>query len=237
VSALNNVSGVGAQLNETNGSIQVWSESSAAAITLADTSGILTALGMAAGAYQGTPGRSQSSITRTGDRTVSNAGEVAESAAAALDGFNQALAEITKGRESNAEFQRKLKDALTDAVDRLRDAGIRGLEVTDDALQPSLSASSTDMVNALKALADDTELGRALAPTFERFSADVASAAGWDAPAPAAVQRLTLADTSRAQLLADQTATTLLFLRSSLQPHESEETSQKSAMKAYGETP
>jgi len=55
---------------------------------------------------------------------------------------------------------------------------------------------------------------------------------GWDAPEPAS-QTFRLADTSRAQLAADQTATSLLFLRSSLQPQESEEATQKAALKAY----
>jgi hypothetical protein len=97
--------------------------------------------------------------------------------------------------------------------------------------------SQDELVNALNALGENTDLARAVAATFERFSEDVASAAGWDAEAPAAVQTLRLDQTSRAQLVADQTAATLLFLRSSLQPHESEEATQKAAMKAYGATP
>jgi hypothetical protein len=36
--------------------------------------------------------------------------------------------------------------------------------------------------------------------------------------------------------MADQTASSLLFARSSLQPQDSVETKQKSAMKAYGGT-
>ena len=220
--AINDLAGLAASLNENTGGINIWSESGGA-LTLADTSGVLAALGMSAGTYVGSSGRSNSTTTLTGSSTTSNSIDVAEKASAAVTELNEALGGFATG---------ELEEALDTFVGLLRDNGIRGLQVTDDGDEVGLSVSRDELVNALNALNDDADLARALASTFERFSADVAAAAGWDAPAAAAVQTLSLADMSRAQLAADQTATSLLFLRSALQPQESAEATQKAAMKA-----
>ena len=45
VGAINAVAGVGASVNETNGGIDIWSESASASLKLTDTSGVLGALG------------------------------------------------------------------------------------------------------------------------------------------------------------------------------------------------
>jgi hypothetical protein len=228
VDALNNLTGVAASINEDTGGINIWSESAGASLTLADTSGVLATLGVLQGTVTGTTGRSNSVTTRTGTSTTSNSIDVAAKAAAAVSQLNEALGGLAS---------EELNEALETLVGHLRDNGIRGLSVTSDGDEVGVSVSQDQLVNALNAFNDDEGLAKTLASAFERFSADVGSAAGWDAPAPAAVQTLSLADTSRAQLLADQTAATLLFLRSSLQPHESEETTQRAAMKAYSETP
>jgi hypothetical protein len=227
VDALNNLTGVAASVNEDNGRINIWSDVGGASLTLSDTSGILATLGVSAGTVKGAVGRSNSVITRTGNSTVSNAIDVASRVSAAVTGLNEALAGLD-GED--------LDDAFGTIVSHLRDNGIRGLEVTRDGDDVTLSLRRDELVNALNALSENTDLARSIAATFERFGEDVASAAGWDAEAAATVQTLRLENTSRAQLLADQTATSLLFLRSSLQPHESEDSTQKAAMKAYGES-
>jgi len=226
VDTIDGIAGVSASVNESSGGINIWSESAAAPLTLADTSGLLSALGISAGTFTGTVGRATSMTVQTGRSTTTNSIEVAEQASAAVTELNDAL-------EGLAGTQ--LNEALETLVDRLRDNGIRGLQVSAEDGASGLSVREDELVNALNALADDADLTKALAATFDRFSTDVADAVGWDAPAPAPVQTLSLADTSRAQLLADQTATSLLFLRSSLQPQESEEATQQAAMKAYGE--
>jgi Flagellin hook IN motif len=226
VDALNNLTGVDASVNETTGGINIWSESTGTSLTISDTSGVLSALGVSGGTYTGTTGRSNSVTTRTGSSTTSNAFEVASNVSAALDGLNEALAALD-GED--------LADALETIVSGLRDNGIRGFQVTREDDDAALSLSRDELVNALNALNEDTDLATAIAGTFERFSEDVATVAGWNAEAPAAVQMLSLEETSRAQLLADQTATSLLLLRSSLQPQESQDSTQKAAMKAYGE--
>ncbi|HEY6362584.1 MAG TPA: flagellin hook IN motif-containing protein [Vicinamibacterales bacterium] len=227
VDAINGLAGLAASVNQDSGGINIWSESGGS-LTLADTSGVLATLGISAGTYVGSSGRSSSITIRTGSSTTSNSIDVAGKASAAVTGLNEALGGFAS---------EELEEALDTFVGLLRDHGIRGLQVSDDGDEVGLSVSEEELVNALNALNDDADLARALASTFERLSADVAAAAGWDTPAPAAVQTLSLADMSRAQLAADQTATSLLFLRSTLQPQESAETTQKAAMKAYGGTP
>jgi hypothetical protein len=226
VDALNNLTGVAASVNEDTGGINIWSESTGTTLTLADTSGVLTALSVTSGTYTGTAGRSNTVTTRTGNSTTSNSIEVAEKTSAAVAQLNEAFGELTG---------EKLDEALETFVGSLRDHGIRGFEVTNDGEDLGLSIRQDELVNALNALNDDADLARTLASTFEQFSADVADAVGWDAPAQATVQTLNLEELSRAQLVADQTATTLLLFKSSLQPTESEESTQKAAMKAYGE--
>ena len=225
--AIDGLAGVSASMNEASGGIDVWSETTGGSLTMSDTSGVLAALGMEAGTYVGAKGSSTSTTTLTGNTTVSNSIDVAANVSSAVTQLNEALTALgTDG----------LKDALESAIDRLRDAGVRGLQVTGDGADVSVTVERDDLVNALNALGDDVDLAKEIGALFEELTADVAAAAGWDAEA-ATVQSVRLSDTSRALLAADQTATSLLYLRSSLQPQESVDANQKAAMKAYGETP
>jgi hypothetical protein len=226
IDSIDGLSGVAASLNEDSGAIDIWSESTGTPLTATDTSGVLAALGLSQGTVSGTGRRSNSTTTRTGTSTTSNSIEVAEKASAAVTQLNEAFGEITS---------EELSEALETFVGGLRDHGIRGLQVTSDGDGAGLELSTEELVNALNALNEDDDLARTLASTFERLSEDLANAAGWDAPKASAVQTLNLGDMSRAQLTADQALTSLLFLSSSLQPKESEETTQKAAMKAYSE--
>jgi hypothetical protein len=128
-----------------------------------------------------------------------------------------------------------LRDALEGAIDRLRDHGIRGLHVDTDGERMTVAVARDELIASLDAMVDEVDLEKVLSPVLEALESAVAAAAGWDASAPA-VQTVHLAATSGAQLMADQTASSLLFARSSLQPQDSVETKQKSAMKAYGGT-
>ena len=226
--AIDAVAGLSASVNEESGGINIWSESAAASLKLTDTSGVLGALGIAQGTYFGSVRRADTVSVPTRKSATSNAIDVAAKTAAAVTQLNEAIDGLA-GEELN--------EALETFVGHLRDQGVRGLEVTRDGDDVSLSVSRDELLNALNAFNDNTDLARGVAAAFDRFSEDIADAAGWDAPAPAAVQTLSLAETSRAQLVADQAAATLLFLQSSLQPQQSKEATEKAAMKAYAGTP
>jgi hypothetical protein len=124
-----------------------------------------------------------------------------------------------------------LKDSLEGVIDRLRDHGIRGLQVVEDGEHLALSVTSGELIASLDAIADGVDLERTVSAALEALENGVATAGGWDTSSPG-VQTVLL-DSSRAQLVADQTASSLLFVRSSLQPPESAPAAQKNAMKAY----
>jgi hypothetical protein len=222
VSTLNGVSGVGASVNETSGGVTIWSESAGTPLELSDTSGVLTALGISPGTYAGVAGPATSTTMVTGTSLVANSADVAATLATAATQLNAVFASL--GNDS-------LKDALETTLDRLRDAGIRGLQVSDTEGQIGISVDRDTLVNSLNALVEDVDLAKAVGTILDDFEARVTAAARWDAPPPTA-QMVNLADTSRAQLAADQTAASLLYLRSSLQPRDPDTT--KAALKAYG---
>ena len=229
ITSLNDLSGVGATVNETSGAISIWSDSASTTLTVSDSSGLLSALGIASGTYGSSGvGRSRSNTTLTGTTTVTNAGDVASKVADALTGLNEVLG----GIESD-----ELTGVLEETLDRFRGNGVRGLGVTEEDGNSGLALDRDALMAALDALGENADLARALQSVLDEFETDIAAVAGWDAPASTVVQNLRLEETSRAQLMFDQSAASLLFARSSLQPHESEESTQKAAMKAYGETP
>jgi sulfur carrier protein ThiS len=222
VAALNGLSGVAATVNEVSGGIDLWAESGGASLTISDTSNVVDALGITTGTYEGSAGRSSSVTTLTGRSITTNAADVAAQVSDAVTALNDVLADLA-GVDVRA--------ALDTAIDGLRDRGIHGLQIAGDGDELTLSVARDQLVNSLNGIADDRDLANAIDTVIEEFAADVTKAAGWDTTPPT-VQSLRLADTSRAQLAADQTATTLLYLRSSLEPAAPETT--KAALKAYG---
>ena len=227
ITSLNDLSGVGATVSEASGAISIWSESAATKLTVSDSSGLLAALGIASGTYgSSVGGRSRSNTTLTGTTTVTNAGDVASKVSDALTRLNEVLG----GIESD-----ELTGMLEETLDRFRGNGVRGLGVTEEDGNSGLSLDRDALMAALDALGENADLAKALQSVLDEFEMDITAVAGWDAPA-STVQNLRLEQASRAQLMFDQSAASLLFVRSSLQPHESEEATQKAAIKAYGET-
>src|SRR5207244_452871 len=95
LSALNGIANVSATLDETTGKINIFSKLPGIAIALSDNSGLLSALGIAAGIYNGTPGQTQEIKTQTGTTTTSNASMVSANVAAAAGKVNDALAVLS----------------------------------------------------------------------------------------------------------------------------------------------
>jgi hypothetical protein len=219
---LNGLSGVGAAVNEISGGIDLWAESGGASLTISDTSGLAAALDIASGTYAGSPGRHSTVTTLTGRSTTSNATDVAAQVAKAVTQLSEVFTDL-----GNVD----LKPALEGAIAGLRERGIRGLQVTGESEDLSFTVARDQLVSSLDAIGDEEDLAKAIDAVMESFAAEVAEAAGWDVAKPT-VQTLRLEDASRAQLAADQTAASLLYLRSSLQPTDRDTT--KAALKAYG---
>ena len=98
VSALNAVGNLTATLHKATGRITVSSVSSDSPINITGDAGLLSALGMAAGTYNGTSGSSAVTKIQTGTETVSNASAVAESVSGAAAQLNDVLSQLIQLR-------------------------------------------------------------------------------------------------------------------------------------------
>jgi hypothetical protein len=223
VDALNDLSGVSASVDQTSGAIRIWSDAGRS-LSLSDTSGVLDVLGLDAGTFTGRAASPATTTTLSTESTTSNAAQVAADITSAVAGLNEALEAVDAGA---------LEEALAGAIGRLRDHGIRGLHAVDEDGRTTVAVDSGELIDSLEAIADRASLEKAVSAVVEALEHDIAAAAGWNATAPA-VQTLSLDTASGAQLMADQTVSSLLYVRSSLQPQESAETTRKTVMKAYG---
>ena len=223
VDALNDLSGVSAAVDQTSGAIRIWSDAGRS-LTLSDSSGVLDVLGLGAGTYSGRAASPATTATPTGESTTSNAAEVAANITSAIADLNETFGAVESGI---------LKEPLEAAIGRLRDHGVRGLHAVDEDGQTALAVDTAELIDSLEAVADGAGLEKSVSAVLEALETDIAAAAGWNATAPA-VRTLSLDSASGAQLMADQTASSLLYVRSSLQPQESAATTRKTVMKAYG---
>jgi hypothetical protein len=221
VAALNGISGVGASIDQTTGAVRIWADRGQS-LTLSDTSGVLDAFGIAAGTALGKAG-SVEEVTTTGQSTTSNASEVAAKVVIAVDELNAAL----DGVSNDA-----LRAALEDVVESLRERGIRGLQTATGDSRPVLAVTSDELTQSLNEIAGDVDLERVLSDVLEELEGGVA--ASFEAEASPATSQTVSLDMFRTQLSAEQTAGSLLHVRTSLQPHESVEATRKTVLKAYG---
>lgn len=229
VESINALEGVGAWVNTQNGEIQIWSEEADGALTLADTSRLLDALGIATGTYATASEDSPARTLQTGTTTVTNAANVADEAARALTAINDVVAELQKGRSEDAGFNRDVEETLASAVDLLRIAGVRGVSVAGEDSALSLALSRDGLIGALETLRADADLARGLAGLADTLDAGFAAAAGWDGRAGGVWQTIELEETSRAQLANNQAQLSLLL---SGEPKAAVDG--KAAVKAYG---
>jgi hypothetical protein len=115
----------------------------------------------------------------------------------------------------------------------LRSVGVRGLELVDDGDRLTLVMEPAELVEGLNNTSEDLDLSQALADLVDAIDGAVASAAGWDAPAAPTAQVIRLDEVPATRFAADQSQTSLLYAKSSLQS-ESEAVATKPAVKAYG---
>jgi hypothetical protein len=233
ISTIDGISGVNASIDHTTGKILIRSEATGGSLTLADTSGLLNVLHVASGTVHGSTGKGTTTAIRIGTQTTSNATQVVTDVRDALTKLNGVLTDIGKDHQGDAAFHTGAREALQSAVEFLRDEGFRGLSVVEDGDALTVEMSSDSLVNSLNVLGDTVDIARKLASLADTLDAGFADAAGWDQKPTATTQKVRLEQTSRAVLAADQTATSLLLFKSSLDPKESDEATAKTAMKAY----
>ncbi|MBI4473442.1 MAG: hypothetical protein HY646_12295, partial [Acidobacteria bacterium] len=148
VSALDALDGVSATLDET-GTVRMFSTTGGQAITLSDTSGILSALGIAAGTYEGTPGRvtqaAQESVTR-----MTNANSVAATVLTAAEKLNEALSQLSRLRGFSPQLRSDLEATIRGTIDSLGKAGASGLSVSTSVGELRVSIDREKLTDALK---------------------------------------------------------------------------------------
>jgi flagellar hook-associated protein 2 len=235
VSALNGITDVSATLNETFGTVTISSKKSGTALSLSDTSGVLSALKITAGTYKDTPGTVQMIETQTGT-TVSNSSAVAENVSKAVEKLNEALSQLGKVREDGS-LRLELQATLRKAIDSLGDAGAKGLILSESGPGMSLSVDRDKLAGALtKLLGAETDLDTAISGLLDKFNGQTAALAAPPEPElPAFVRSLTQIGDLRAQLMANEISNTLRLLKSSSRLLTPDVSTLRKAAEKYGE--
>jgi hypothetical protein len=112
---------------------------------------------------------------------------------------------------------------------------VRGLSASGEGDELTVSVSTEDLVDSLNALTETSGLATAVERALDGLTEDIAYGAGWSAGPDTVLKDVTLAHTADAQWRADQTATSLLLMKSALRPQDSQEYTQQQALKAYGD--
>ncbi|WP_418317080.1 beta strand repeat-containing protein [Piscinibacter sakaiensis] len=183
VTAFDGIDGIRASLDDANGRISLAARRLGDSIDISDTSGVLSALGIATGKHSGSPGAARLVETLVRKTTASNAGEVGDRIARAVADINRALPEVASGRV-DAVLRSALAifaDAGIDAITLDRSANLSRLQLDRDELAAALGRLAVGPSRPGAAAAD--ALGRLGGP----LEAAVAPAAA--APATSTVER------------------------------------------------
>jgi flagellar hook-associated protein 2 len=234
VNAVNGVQGLSAKLDETLGTIQISSLQSGETIDVADSSGILSTLGLAAGSYRGAPGVSKVIQIQTGTKIETNAAEVADAVSAATNKLNDVLSQI--GQIRSAIPQRsEIEVSLQRAIDALVAGGAKGLDITTDASGMRLSVDRRKLAGSLDGLiGDGGDPGSAVAGLLDKFSDQTVTLASKAVSEPERpnLSSQVIADKLKAQVSADHISSTLNLLRTLLPASKSASTSASRASDA-----
>jgi hypothetical protein len=129
VTALDGLDGVTATLDDGTGRINIVSADVRGTITVSDTSGALSLLGMAAGVYRATPGTRVETTTLKGTERVSNAREVNRLLSYAVSGLNESLRGLVDLDDMAPTSRDAVEATIRETLDALERAGVEGLSV------------------------------------------------------------------------------------------------------------
>ncbi len=234
VASLNGVQGLRASLDEVTGRISVSSTQSNTVVSVADTSGILSTLGITPGTYTGTPEKTSFVETVTRTRVVGNGRDVARRVFSAVEPLNDVLAQFSEGRDADPGFRSSVEAAIGAAVDSLKHAGVRGFAVGPNARELSVDrgrlAASLDELGG-----KESGLVASIERILTGLAEQVTSLGGATQEKPVqGLQAINLKATLKAMLKAEQASASLLALKSSVQSGEQGAAKAKAA-DAYAE--
>ncbi len=186
VSALNATADVTATLDETTGAITISAREMGGTMTVADTSGVLAALGINAGSYTGAVAATTVVETQTGTVAVTNSKEVAAKAAAAIKELNAAVKAVGADAAGSPAFGADVQAALQGALDSLSAAGMKGLSLTGQGGDSQVTVDADALAASLNRFANEAELDSAVQRVLGRFTEQLAESAATRASEPAA---------------------------------------------------
>jgi hypothetical protein len=236
VTSLNSVPGLAASLDDGTGAIRV-SSTTGDAMTISDTSGLLSKLGIAAGTYNGSVGDTTLTETTRRAATAGNTAEVVKNVAAAVDKLNETLSKLGAGNDVSA-FRDEIIATLEDAVDVFGQAGVQGFVVnTGDSTDVKLSVDGDALARALNKIGEQATARTTIGDAVDGFAASLDKIGATPGSDSSMNGRPLFAsgNPAWARLTADQAATALLYLRSSLQPLKADASAAKAA-EAYKTT-
>jgi hypothetical protein len=163
VAAINDLSGVTATLDSATGKVTLAAEQAGTDLDIADTSGLLGALGIASGKIVAGPATLQLVETDTGKSAMNDPQAVADTVADAVGRVNEALDLLRRARYASPVFRDQALKAVRDAVAALPDAAAKGLSFVESGGALRLNVNSSQLAVSL---ADDPQsLGSFLSGT------------------------------------------------------------------------
>lgn len=121
-----------------------------------DKSGLLAALGLAAGAVHSSRGSTSVHLTGKGVETVTNAGSVSVRVAAAIGKLNAALAQVAQLRTMSPETNQQVEAAIRAALALIASAGVQGITATSNGDRMQIDVSRGKLTDSLAKLAERT---------------------------------------------------------------------------------
>jgi hypothetical protein len=240
VAALNSTGDVSAILDQSTGQLSVSSRAADPTLTLADTSGVLAALGITGGVFYATPGTPGTIINQSGIGAASNAGTVAGQIEAATTQMNDALSTLATLGSSGATPAGAQSD-VQNALDLLSAAGVDGLALADqgglrvtdrDALATSLAQSA----DALSSVFEGSDgLRTAVEGLLDAAVQPPPASPSPAPPPPFAVTQVQLGDQIKARFLTSQFVQDL-ELANQLMPVKPKRHPMGALMHSYGST-
>ncbi len=246
VNELNSLTYAGATLNESTGQIKLAARYAGGSLALSDTSGLLSALGISTGTFNGSPGSTQAVEVDTGKVALIDPAAAAANVTAAIGTLNKALTTLSSVSQTTPQFTGAVDSAIAGALGSVSGAAAKGLSITGQGAglriavdQQKLTSALTADPNALKVLFGGTsDLSRALTTTLQTFSDSAATYAAAPAqPSPPVGQPpFVLGSKTQSDVLGDQNASALIEVGSATRGLSAASSSAQRAQKAYAQT-
>jgi hypothetical protein len=151
VQELDALNGVEASLDSSTGALAIRSEAEGGSVTIADSSGALSALGIFDGTYVGEAATFRTVHAKNGKFQVLNREKVVDRVVEAFAKVNQTLESLQKATGLTLAFRDDIHDAVRDGVGTIRDAQSKGFTILNEAGKPlSVKIERSLLSNALR---------------------------------------------------------------------------------------